>query len=73
VTIQDEHVEALRLDDTPDIVVIQVYLTSGASFLRTRETCTVLAELTFVSAACMLLRFRKRPLLMRILCSYGSR
>ena len=29
VTIQDEHVEPLRLDDTPDIVVIQVYITSA--------------------------------------------
>jgi radical SAM superfamily enzyme YgiQ (UPF0313 family) len=29
VTIQDEHVERLRLDDTPDLVVIQVYITSA--------------------------------------------
>ena len=29
VTIQDEHVEALHFDDTPDIVVIQVYITSA--------------------------------------------
>ena len=29
VTIQDEHVERLRLDDTPDVVVIQVYITSA--------------------------------------------
>ncbi len=27
--IQDEHVETLRLDDTPDLVVIQVYITSA--------------------------------------------
>ena len=27
--IQDEHVERLRLDDNPDIVVIQVYITSA--------------------------------------------
>ncbi|MGH9372745.1 MAG: B12-binding domain-containing radical SAM protein [Vicinamibacterales bacterium] len=27
--IQDEHVERLRLDDTPDLVVIQVYITSA--------------------------------------------
>ena len=27
--IQDEHVEALNLDDTPDLVVIQVYITSA--------------------------------------------
>jgi radical SAM superfamily enzyme YgiQ (UPF0313 family) len=29
VDIQDEHVERLRLDDNPDIVVIQVYITSA--------------------------------------------
>jgi radical SAM superfamily enzyme YgiQ (UPF0313 family) len=29
VEIQDEHVETLRLDDTPDLVVIQVYITSA--------------------------------------------
>ena len=29
VTLQDEHVEALDLDDEPDLVVIQVYITSA--------------------------------------------
>jgi radical SAM superfamily enzyme YgiQ (UPF0313 family) len=29
VSISDEHVERLRLDDTPDLVVIQVYITSA--------------------------------------------
>jgi radical SAM superfamily enzyme YgiQ (UPF0313 family) len=29
VTIQDEHVERLDLNDTPDLVVIQVYITSA--------------------------------------------
>ena len=29
VEIQDEHVEQLRLDDEPDLVVIQVYITSA--------------------------------------------
>jgi radical SAM superfamily enzyme YgiQ (UPF0313 family) len=29
VTIQDEHVEALDLEDSPDLVVIQVYITSA--------------------------------------------
>src|SRR5258708_2776854 len=28
-TITDEHVERLRLDDAPDLVVIQVYITSA--------------------------------------------
>src|SRR5882724_11371544 len=29
VTLTDEHVEALKLDDEPDLVVIQVYITSA--------------------------------------------
>ena len=29
IDIQDEHVETLDLDDTPDLVVIQVYITSA--------------------------------------------
>jgi len=29
VTIVDEHVETLHLDDEPDLVVIQVYITSA--------------------------------------------
>ncbi|HXI02104.1 MAG TPA: radical SAM protein [Candidatus Saccharimonadales bacterium] len=29
ITIQDEHVETLDLDDEPDVVVIQVYITSA--------------------------------------------
>lgn len=29
ITIQDEHVETLNLDDAPDLVVIQVYITSA--------------------------------------------
>jgi hypothetical protein len=29
VEIQDEHVERLCLDDTPDLVVVQVYITSA--------------------------------------------
>jgi radical SAM superfamily enzyme YgiQ (UPF0313 family) len=34
VTIQDEHVERLRLDDRPDLVVIQVYITSARRAYR---------------------------------------
>jgi hypothetical protein len=33
VEIQDEHVEALNLNDTPDLVVIQVYITSARARL----------------------------------------
>src|SRR5215813_13732799 len=29
VTLQDEHVESLDLNDAPDLVVIQVYITSA--------------------------------------------
>src|SRR5437762_6343757 len=29
VTLQDEHVDTLDLEDTPDLVVIQVYITSA--------------------------------------------
>ncbi len=34
VEIQDEHVEPLRLDDKPDVVVIQVYITSASRAYR---------------------------------------
>jgi radical SAM superfamily enzyme YgiQ (UPF0313 family) len=34
VSIQDEHVEALDLTDTPDLVVIQVYITSARRAYR---------------------------------------
>src|SRR5690242_17946050 len=34
VEIQDEHVETLRLDDEPDLVVIQVYITSAGRAYR---------------------------------------
>lgn len=34
IELQDEHVEALRLDDTPDLVVIQVYAGRGRAACR---------------------------------------
>ena len=37
VEIQDEHVERLRLDDTPDLVVIQVYITSAYRAYRVAD------------------------------------
>ena len=55
VTIQDEHVEPLRLDDTPDIVVIQVYITSArrsyelADLYRSRGTHVCLGGLHVTS------------------------
>jgi radical SAM superfamily enzyme YgiQ (UPF0313 family) len=37
VEIQDEHVERLRLDDEPDLVVIQVYITSAYRAYRVAD------------------------------------
>lgn len=34
VTLQDEHVESLDLDDTPDLVVIEAYITSASRAYR---------------------------------------
>src|SRR5512142_393801 len=51
ITLQDEHVEALDLDDEPDLVVIQVYITSAyrayelADHYRARGAYVVLGGL----------------------------
>ena len=53
--IQDEHVEPLRLDDEPDLVVIQVYITSAyrayriADHYRRRGAYVVLGGLHVTS------------------------
>src|SRR6266508_2962123 len=55
VSIQDEHVERLDLDDTPDLVVIQVYITSAyrsyqlADYYRRRGAYVVLGGLHVTS------------------------
>jgi radical SAM superfamily enzyme YgiQ (UPF0313 family) len=55
VEIQDEHVEALRTDDAPDLVVIQVYITSArrayalADLYRSRGSYVVLGGLHVTS------------------------
>ena len=55
VEIQDEHVEALNLHDTPDLVVIQVYITSAhrayriADHYRRRGTYVALGGLHVTS------------------------
>ena len=55
VEIQDEHVERLRLDDQPDLVVIQVYITSAhrayrlADYYRARGAYVVLGGLHVTS------------------------
>jgi radical SAM superfamily enzyme YgiQ (UPF0313 family) len=38
VTIQDEHVEAIDLDDSPDLVVVQVYITSSRRAYEIADT-----------------------------------
>jgi radical SAM superfamily enzyme YgiQ (UPF0313 family) len=51
VTLQDEHVETLALDDRPDLVVIQVYITSAyrayqlADYYRSRGAYVCLGGL----------------------------
>src|ERR687895_1418889 len=55
VTMQDEHVETLDLHDTPDLVVIQVYITSArrayriADHYRSRGAYVVLGGLHVTS------------------------
>jgi radical SAM superfamily enzyme YgiQ (UPF0313 family) len=55
VTLQDEHVEAIKLDDRPDLVVIQVYITSArrayqlADHYRRRGSHVVLGGLHVTS------------------------
>src|SRR5216117_2883759 len=55
VEMQDEHVERLRLDDEPDLVVIQVYITSAyrayrlADLYRRRGAYVVLGGLHVTS------------------------
>src|SRR5512136_1756483 len=34
ITLQDEHIETLELDDRPDLVVIQVYITNARRAYR---------------------------------------
>lgn len=55
VSITDEHVETLKLDDRPDLVVIQVYITSAyrsyriADYYRARGAYVVLGGLHVTS------------------------
>src|SRR5512143_296029 len=55
VVIQDEHVETLALDDEPDLVVIQVYITSAyrayqlADYYRARGAHVALGGLHVTS------------------------
>jgi radical SAM superfamily enzyme YgiQ (UPF0313 family) len=55
VVLQDEHVETLDLDDTPDLVAIQVYITSAhrayrlADYYRSRGAYVVLGGLHVTS------------------------
>jgi len=55
VTIEDEHVERINLNDEPDVVVIQVYITSAnraywlADHYRSRGACVALGGLHVTS------------------------
>jgi hypothetical protein len=55
ISLQDEHVEKLNLDDDPDLVVIQVYITNAyrayaiADHYRARGACVVLGGLHVTS------------------------
>ena len=51
VTLVDEHVERLRFDDDPDLVVIQVYITNRLPGLRDRRPLS-LRGVTVASAGC---------------------
>jgi hypothetical protein len=58
--IVDEHVERLTLDDAPDLVVIQVYITNA--YRRTGSPTTTAARgRLFAWAACMLRRSPMKP------------
>ena len=52
VEIQDEHVESLDLNDAPDLVVIQVYITSARRAYRHRRSLPATAARTWRSADC---------------------
>jgi hypothetical protein len=65
ITLQDEHVEVLNLADEPDLVVIQVYITSA---YRAYQIAIITAQkdLMFVSVDYMLLLSPRRPWIMQI-------
>ena len=53
VTLQDEHVEALDLDDEPDLVVIQVYISPRRTAPTNWPTITARRARTSHWAGCM--------------------
>ena len=52
VEIQDEHVEALDLNDAPDLVVIQVYITSAQRAVSHRRSLPAAEGRTWRLADC---------------------
>ena len=60
VEIQDEHVEPLDLDDAPDLVVIQVYITSAYRAYRLADHYRAPRRATSRSAGCTSRRCRTR-------------
>jgi hypothetical protein len=59
-TIQDEHVEPLTLDDHPDLVVIQVYITNAYRAYRIADHYRRAARMSH-SAACTSPLSRTKP------------
>jgi len=58
ISIIDEHVETLNTDDEPDLVVIQVYITSAIEPTKSL-TSTEQREPVFVWEVCTLLPYPK--------------
>ena len=65
VEIQDEHVERLHLDDAPDLVVIQVYITSAYRAYRLWRITIGVAVCTSRWVACTSRRCPTKRLSMR--------
>lgn len=61
VALQDENVETLDLDDEPDLVGIQVYVSSTAPRLRDRRSLPEEGSTRSRWAASTSPRFRRRP------------
>jgi len=60
VSLQDEHVERLALDDKPDLVVIQVHITSARRAYRLADHYRGRAP-SWRSAACTSRPFPRKP------------
>ena len=64
ITLQDEHVETLNLNDDPDLVVIQVYITSAYRAYQIADQYRAKGAYVCL-AACTSLHCQKKPRNMR--------